>query len=105
MIRTWIATCFFAVAAFLFITEVIGLYKFNYVLSRMHAAALGDTFGLLCVVLGVAVLKGFAPVTLKLLLIPVFFYLTGPVLTHLIGKVEIRDHRNRGHEYEEVDRT
>ena len=105
MIRTLIATLFFIMAAFLFVTEVIGLYKFDYVLSRIHAAALGDTFGLLFTALGVIVLKGFRLVSLKLLLIPVFFYLTGPELTHLIGKVEILDHRNRGHEYEEVDRT
>lgn len=105
MIRTLLAALFFVIAAFLFVTEVIGLYKFDYVLNRIHAAALGDTLGLLFTVLGVVVLKGFRLVSLKLLLIPVFFYLTGPVLTHLIGAVEIADHRNRGHEYEEVDRT
>ena len=105
MIRTILAAIFFAAAAFLFITEVVGLFKFDYVMNRMHAAALGDTFGILCVVLGVIVLRGFAVASLKLVLIPVFFFLTGPVLTHLIGKVEIADHRNRGHEYEEVDRT
>ena len=105
MIRTLLAALFFVIAAFLFVTEVIGLYKFDYVLNRIHAAALGDTFGLLFTVLGVVVLKGFRLVSVKLLLVPVFFYLTGPVLTHLIGAVEIADHRNLGHEYEEVDRT
>jgi len=28
-------------------TAVAGIYKFNYVLNRMHAAAIGDTLGLM----------------------------------------------------------
>lgn len=104
MIRIIIAGIFFLLGLFLFVTEVIGFFKFKYVMNRMHAAALGDTFGLLFIVLGVIVLRGFTMTSLKMLLIPAFFMLTGPVLTHLIGKVEVMDYKNKTHEYKEENR-
>lgn len=102
MIRTIIATVFFALSVFIFVSEVIGVFKFKYVLNRMHATAMGDTCGILFAVIGVIVLNGFCMTSLKLLLIPIFFFLTGPVLTHLIGKAEITDYKNETNEYKEV---
>ena len=31
---------------FVFFTAVLGLYRFDYVLNRMHAAAVGDALGI-----------------------------------------------------------
>lgn len=36
-----------AVGLFVYITATFGLFRFHYVLNRMHAAALGDTLGIL----------------------------------------------------------
>ena len=58
MIQWILASICFLLAAFLFITEVIGLFRFRYVLDRIHAAALGDTMGIALVVLGVIILRG-----------------------------------------------
>ena len=41
-----------AVGLFVYITATFGLFRFHYVLNRMHAAALGDTLGILFVLLG-----------------------------------------------------
>ena len=103
MIRTILAALCFLFGIFLFVTEVVGFYKFDYVMNRIHAAALGDTFGLTSIIIGVIILRGFAMASLKLLLIPVFFMMTGPVLTHLIGKVEISDYKNKTNEYTEEE--
>ena len=104
MIRIVSAAVMFALSVFLFLSEIIGLYKFKYVMNRMHAAALGDTFGIIFTVIGCIILRGFSMASLKMILVVVFMFLTGPVVTHLIGQVEVMYHNNAGNEYEEEDR-
>ena len=43
MIRLVIAALFLALGLFMFFSEVVGFYKFTYVMNRMHAAAMDDT--------------------------------------------------------------
>lgn len=105
MIVMIIATVLLVFSLFLFLTGVVGLFKFNYVLSRMHAVALGDTLGILCAIIGVVLLRGWSLISFKLLLIPVFMFLTGPVVTHLIAECETRYHRPTGREYKKEDRS
>ena len=68
---------------------VIGVYRFHYVLNRMHASAMVDSMGILFAILGLAVLSGFQFGTVKLVLIVVFFWLAGPVSSHMICKLEV----------------
>ena len=105
MIRLLIAIPFLALAVFIFFSEVLGFYKFQYVMNRMHAAAMGDTLGIGSVAIAVAVLTGELSAMLKLVLIILFLFLTGPVVTHLLAGAEVASHRNAGHEYKEEDRT
>ena len=104
MIRVIIASLFLALGLFVFFSEVLGFYKFTYVLNRMHAAAMGDTLGIGSILTAAAILIGELVPILKLVLILVFMFLTGPVVTHLIAGAEVDTHRNAGHEYREVDR-
>ena len=104
MIRTVLAALFLAFGLFIFFSEVLGFYKFKYVMNRMHAAALGDTMGIGSVLIAVAILTGELVPILKLILVLVFMFLTGPVVTHLIAGAEVETHKNAGHEYKEVDR-
>ena len=104
MIRVIFAGIFLALAVFIFFSEVLGFYKFKYVMNRMHAAALGDTMGIGSVLIAVAILTGELVPILKLILVLVFMFLTGPVVTHLIAGAEVETHKNAGHEYKEVDR-
>lgn len=66
-----------------------GIFKFKYVLNRMHAAAMCDTLALMICLLGVAVIYGISFVTLKLLLIIIFLWLASPVSSHLIARLEV----------------
>ena len=50
------------------------------------------------------ILTGELVPILKLVLILVFMFLTGPVVTHLLAGAEVETHTNAGHEYREVDR-
>ena len=42
-----------------FIIEMIGAFRFRYILNKMHAAAIGDTLGIGFALLGLIVMSGF----------------------------------------------
>ena len=71
------------------ICAVIGVFRFHYVLNRMHAAALGDTMGILMIMLGLAVASGVNLLSLKFGLIVFLFWKASPVAAHLIGRLEL----------------
>ena len=68
---------------------MIGVFRFQYVLNRMHAAAIGDTFGIGICLLGLMILSGLNFTTLKIGLIIIFFWLASPVSSHLISRLEV----------------
>ena len=68
---------------------VLGVYRFKYVLNRMHAAAMNDTLGILFIMLSLIVMSGFVFTSVKLLLIILMLWLSSPVSSHLIGRFEI----------------
>ena len=67
---------------------VIGVYRFKYVLNRMHAAAMNDTLGIFFIMMGLIVMDGFTFTSLKLLLIILMLWLSSPVSSHLICRLE-----------------
>lgn len=105
MIRLVIASALLLLGLFVFLTEVVGFFKFNYIMMRIHAAGIGDTLGIMSIAAAVAVLIGTPNAVLKLLLIVVFMMLTNPVLTHLLANMEYKLHNNAGNEYKEEDRA
>ena len=52
-VRFIIGAVFLLIGMFVFLVEMIGVFKFHYVLNRMHAAAMGDTYRV------AAYMKGF----------------------------------------------
>jgi len=78
----------------IFALEVFGVYKFKYVLNRMHIAAIGDTMGLGCCMVGLIILCGLNFTSLKLALIIVFMWLASPVSSHLIARLEVITNEN-----------
>jgi multicomponent Na+:H+ antiporter subunit G len=92
MVLAWIrfvaAALFLVVGTAVFVLSVLGVYKFNYVLNRMHVAATGDTMGLFCVLVGLLILNGLDASALKIIMILVFFWITSPVCSHMLCKVE-----------------
>ena len=74
---------------FVFFSAVLGVYRFDYVLNRMHAAAVGDSLGIFCVLIGLMLLHGWSLSAAKTLLIFVFLWLTSPVCSHLVAEMEV----------------
>lgn len=67
---------------------VFGVYRMDYILTRIHAAAIIDTLGTLLIFAGMILLRGFGWASVKILLILAFQWITSPVSTHRISKVE-----------------
>ena len=74
---------------FVFFSAVLGVYRFDYVLNRMHAAAVGDALGIFCILLGLMLLHGWSLPAFKTLAILLFLWLTSPVSSHLIAEMEV----------------
>ena len=73
----------------IFVLQLLGVFKFKYVLNRMHAAAMGDTLGLGVSLTGLILLSGFNFTSLKMALVIVFLWLASPVSSHLISRLEV----------------
>lgn len=72
----------------IFLIEIYGVFHFKYVLNRMHAAALGDTLGIGCSMAGLMLFSGFRFSTVKMLMMVAFLWLTSPVASHLLARLE-----------------
>jgi len=88
-IRFGIAAMLVAMGLLVFIISTLGNFRFQYVINRMHIAALGDTLGVLFVLMGLIVICGFTFLSLKLLSVILFLWLSSPVSSHLISRVEV----------------
>ena len=97
IIRFIIVCALTAVGLFVLISGVVGVFRFKYALTRIHAAAVFDTAGIMLVLLGVMVATGLNITTLKMLFVVIFLWLSSPVSSHLIGRLEItiNDHLER----------
>ena len=87
-IRFFITAALLLFGLFCCVAAVIGVYRFGFVMNRMHAAGIVDTLGLFSITLGLAVSSGLNMDTLKLMLLVFFMWFTSPVSTHFLGQVE-----------------
>jgi len=94
---------FLVAGMLLFVVEIISVFKLDYVLNRMHAAATGDTLGLGLSLIGLMILSGWNFTTLKLILILVFLWFSSPVSSHLIARLEVNTHEGEDR-YEKEER-
>lgn len=74
---------------FIAYASVYGVFRFQYVLNRIHAAAIMDTLVVGLIMSGLMIYLGFTMVTLKVCFILIFLWLSSPVTSHLISKLEV----------------
>lgn len=72
---------------FALLTAIVGLFRFDFALNRLHASAIADTLGLALLVLGVMIAVGLRPVLWKLLLVVVLQWCTSPPVGPYAGAV------------------
>ncbi len=66
-----------------------GLLRFGDFWSRMHAVSVSESGGAFLLLAGMALQAGFVLVTLKLVVIGVFLFITGPSATHAIANAAL----------------
>lgn len=64
----------------------IGLLRFPDFYTRVHAVGVTDTMGAGCILLACCFEAGLTLITIKLVTIWAFIYLTGPAGTHALAK-------------------
>lgn len=98
--REIIAGIFICLGTLVFILSLLGIYRLKYVMNRMHAAAMGDTMGLGLIVIGLIILGHDVFHIAKYVLVILFFWMSSPIASHMIGKVEMltnKDYDERVH--------
>ncbi|MDO4531052.1 MAG: monovalent cation/H(+) antiporter subunit G [Bacillota bacterium] len=93
-VREIVAAVCIIIGLLVVICATFGVFRLKYVLNKMHAAALGDTMGLFFIVLGLIILSGNVFIIAKFILIILFFWLSSPIATHMIAKVELLTNQN-----------
>ena len=117
-IRFGLCAAFLLAGLFIMVVSIIGLYRFDFALQRIHAAALGDTLSLLLFTIGILIAVGFHAVAWKLepvnpgrrvhrqkspsilgptlVLVLVLQWLTSPLSSHMLSMFEYRADENLG---------
>ncbi len=67
----------------------IGALRFPDFWSRLHAISITDSAGMILLVIGMCLQAGPTLVTVKLLIIGVFLFITGPTSTHAIANAAL----------------
>ncbi len=68
------------------VTGAVGMLRMPGLYERLHAAGLIDTMGAGMILLGLALQAGLSLITVKLILILFFAWLTSPASTHALVK-------------------
>ena len=89
---------------FCLVSGVVGVFRFKYALNRIHAAALMDTVGITLMLLGVMVATGLNVTSAKMLVVIAFLWLTSPVSSHLIGRLEVNINETLAEDMAVIDR-
>jgi len=72
-------------SVFIFIAA-LGLLRFDNLYSRMHATTKATSFGILLLIIGVAIFFNTGVIWIKSVLVILFIYLTAPLAAHSIAK-------------------
>lgn len=80
---------------FFFIVGTIGILRFPDIYTRAHSTAKCDTLGTVLILLALIIYNGLNFVSLKILLIIIFIWITSPTSTHLIAKANYIQEENK----------
>lgn len=71
------------------IIGALGSLRFPDFWSRLHAASVTDSGGVILLLLGMGIHSGFNLITFKLFLIGVFLFITGPTSSHAVANAAL----------------
>lgn len=93
-IRFAIVALLLLAGLFTMVVALLGLFRFDFALNRIHAAAMADTLSLLLFIAGAIVAVGFHAVAWKLALVVALQWCTSPLSSHMLAKFEFTADEN-----------
>ena len=75
--------------SFFTIIGAVGMYRFPDFWSRLHAASISESAGMILLLAGMCVQAGLTLVTVKLIIIGIFLFITGPTATHAVANAAL----------------
>lgn len=88
-IRFGLVTALIAGALVMVLLAITGVFRFHFVLNRMHMASLIDTGAALLLTVAVIIARGFAAADWKLLLILLLLWIGSPISSHMLAQLEV----------------
>ena len=89
IIRFSLSALFMILGVISILLSVLGVFKFRFVMNRMHCAAITDTMGALFILISLAIASGELFIILKLAAILILVWIGSPLSSHLIGRMEV----------------
>ncbi len=71
------------------IVGAFGTLRFPDFWSRLHAASITDSAGVILLLIGMCLHSGLTLVTVKLIIIGAFLFITGPTSTHAVANAAL----------------
>lgn len=74
---------------FFFLVGSLGVLRLPDFWLRLHSASVCDSGGMILIILGLCLQAGFSLVTVKLIAIGIFLFITGPTATHAVANAAL----------------
>lgn len=81
-----VALVFFALGVIFALMGNLGVLVFPGVYTRLQASSTCSTTSVFSVLVGCMIVSGIGPLTGKILVITLFFFITNPITSHIIGR-------------------
>lgn len=88
-LRFWIAAVLMLCGVVSAGISILGVFRFHFVMNRMHCAAILDTVSMAGIFGGLMVATGSMSYIPKLLAALVVLWVGSPIASHLVGRMEI----------------
>ncbi len=75
--------------SFFVLVGAFGTWRLPDFWSRLHAASVTDSAGMILLVAGMCLQSGLTLVTVKLIVIGIFLFITGPTATHAVANAAL----------------
>ena len=69
--------------------SILGVFRFRFVMNRMHCAAILDTLSMAAICGGLMVATGSMDYIPKLLVALILLWVGSPIASHLVGRMEL----------------
>ncbi len=117
MFLDFLSFVFISIGGFFCIIGAIGIYRLPDIFSRMHAAGIIDTGGVIFITAGLILQSGFTLISARLILLAAFILFMSPPLTYMfvrtllhygenpMGDEDLRKGHELGHEHDDFDKN